>query len=227
MLMIAAIIQALAGLYVFYASVLALNRMDSQTSHAMRLAHVALAAGSAAMIVSCFVARDIFECLSAVGMALYVEGNRRERKNMTNLSEHFTLEEMTASQTAVRKGIDNTPSASVVENLRRVAGTLEQIRALVGAPVHVSSGYRSPELNAAVGGARDSAHLQGLAADIEVPGMTPQELAKAIEGAGIQFDQLIYEGTWVHVGLAAGPLRGQVLTATFNGGRATYTEGIA
>lgn len=88
MLLIAAI-QALAGLYVFHASVMALNRMDSRTSHAMRLAHVALAAGSAAMVVSCFVARDIFECLSAVGIALYVAGNRRERMGDNPMSPNL------------------------------------------------------------------------------------------------------------------------------------------
>lgn len=144
-----------------------------------------------------------------------------------NLSEHFTLDELTASQTAVRKGIDNTAPPAVVENLRRVAAVLEQIRALVGKPVTVSSGYRCPALNAAVGGARYSAHMQGLAADITVVGLTPKALAKAIIDAGIVFDQLIYEGTWVHIGLAAGAPRSQVLTATFTGGHAAYTEGIA
>lgn len=142
------------------------------------------------------------------------------------LSEHFTIEELVASQIATRRRIDNRPGPAIVENLRRVAGVLEQVRALVGRPVIVSSGYRSPVLNAAAGGARDSAHMQGLAADITVAGLAPKDLAKAIVKAGIEFDQLIYEGTWVHIGLAAGKLRNQVLTATFAPGGVVYSKGI-
>ena len=144
-----------------------------------------------------------------------------------NLSEHFTLEELVASQIAARRRIDNRPPPAIVENLRRVAAVLEQVRALVDHPVTVSSGYRSPVLNAAVGGARESAHLQGLAADITVSGMAPKDLARAIITAGIEFDQLIYEGTWVHIGLAAGKLRNQVLTATFAPGGVVYSAGIS
>ncbi|MFS2004599.1 D-Ala-D-Ala carboxypeptidase family metallohydrolase [Duganella sp. CT11-25] len=144
-----------------------------------------------------------------------------------NLSEHFTLEELVASQIAARRRIDNRPPPAIIENLRRVAAVLEQVRALVGRAITVSSGYRSPALNAAAGGARESAHLQGLAADITVSGLAPKDLAKAIVKAGIEFDQLIYEGTWVHIGLAAGKLRGQVLTATFAPGGVVYSVGIA
>ncbi|MGV7210509.1 D-Ala-D-Ala carboxypeptidase family metallohydrolase [Oxalobacteraceae bacterium A2-2] len=144
-----------------------------------------------------------------------------------NLSEHFTLEELVASQIAARRRIDNRPGPAIIENLRRVAGVLEQVRAAVGRPITVSSGYRCPALNTAVGGASSSAHLQGLAADITVSGMAPKDLAKAIIAAGVQFDQLIYEGAWVHIGLAAGPLRQQVLTATFAPGGVVYSAGIA
>lgn len=144
-----------------------------------------------------------------------------------NLTEHFTLEELVASQVAARRRIDNRPAPAVVENLRRVAGVLEQVRAAVGKPITISSGYRCPPLNTAVGGARESAHLQGLAADINVPGMAPKDLARAIIATGIQFDQLIYEGTWVHIGLATGKLRNQVLTATFAPGGVVYSAGIA
>jgi hypothetical protein len=142
------------------------------------------------------------------------------------LTDHFTLEELTASQTAVRQGIPNAPSPVVVDNLRRLAATLEKVRAIVG-PVAVSSGYRSPLLNKAVGGAKDSAHTLGLAADITGKGWSPQQLAVAIRDSDIEFDQLIYEGTWVHIGLSTGKPRRQALTATFSGGRATYTAGIA
>nr|WP_315249329.1 D-Ala-D-Ala carboxypeptidase family metallohydrolase [uncultured Duganella sp.] len=144
-----------------------------------------------------------------------------------NLTEHFTLEELVASQVAARRRIDNRPAPAIIENLRRVAAVLEQIRAAVGKPITVSSGYRSPALNVAVGGARESAHLHGLAADISVSGLTPKALAKAIIAAGVQFDQLIYEGTWVHIGLASGKLRNQVLTATFAQGGVVYSQGIA
>jgi len=144
-----------------------------------------------------------------------------------NLSPHFTLAELTASDTAVRLGIDNTPSPEVLANLTRVAAMLERVRELVGSPIRVSSGYRSPALNRAVGGAKDSAHMLGLAADITVPVMSPKALALLIRESGLICDQLIYEGQWVHLGLSLGAPRQQVLTAKFTAGRASYTEGIA
>lgn len=143
-----------------------------------------------------------------------------------NLSEHFTLEELVASQLATRQRIDNRPAPVIIENLRRVAAMLEHIRDLVDKPVMVSSGYRSPVLNKAVGGATSSAHLLGLAADITVPGMTARALALRIRDSGIVLDQLIYEGTWVHVGLAEDNPRRQVLTARFGQGGTTYSQGI-
>lgn len=146
---------------------------------------------------------------------------------MTQLSEHFTLEEMTASDVAIRKGIDNTPDAAIVANLTELAGCLEQVRALLGVPMHINSAYRSPKVNAAVGGSTTSAHMTGEAADFVAPGFgTPQDIAKAIVASDIQFDQLIYEGTWVHFGIR-GDMRRQVLTANFSGGKATYSQGIA
>lgn len=144
------------------------------------------------------------------------------------MSEHFNIAELTFSQTAVRKGIDNTPSETVTNNLHRLCETLEQVRALTGKQLTVSSGYRSPALNIAVGGAKNppSAHTFGLAADITCSGMTPKALAMLIRESDIEFDQLIYEGTWVHIGLAVGSLRREVLTANFSNGHATYTRGI-
>lgn len=144
-----------------------------------------------------------------------------------NLSPHFTLEELAFSQTAIRNGLDNFPSPVVQKNLKRVAETLEQVRTLVGKPISVSSGYRSPVVNRAVGGASNSAHVLGLAADIHCSGVTPKQLANAIKSSGIVFDQLIYEGTWVHIGLSDGNPRQQVLTAIFDKGRASYVMGIA
>ncbi len=143
-----------------------------------------------------------------------------------NLSRNFTLAELTQSQTAARQGIDNTPGPAVLACLVRTAALLEQVRALVGGPVAVSSGYRSAALNRAVGGAANSAHVLGLAADITVPGISPRSLALLIRESGIEFDQLIVEGTWVHIGLALGELRRDILTAHFNGGHVTYSKGI-
>lgn len=143
-----------------------------------------------------------------------------------NLTKNFTLDELVASQIATRRRIDNRPGPGEVENLRRVAEVLEQVRALVGEPVEISSGYRCPMLNLAVGGAKNSAHVQGLAADINVRGMAPRALAALIRDSEIQFDQLIYEGTWVHIGLAAGKPRRQVLTAKFAPGGVIYSQGI-
>jgi hypothetical protein len=144
-----------------------------------------------------------------------------------NLTPHFTLDELTASQTATRRGIDNKPTIQILRNLTSLAETLEQVRALVGQPLTISSGYRCPDLNKWVGGASNSAHTLGLAADITCKGMTPQELARRIRASDIAFDQLIYEGTWVHLGLSATTPRREVLTAHFDGGRATYSKGIA
>ena len=121
------------------------------------------------------------------------------------LSEHFTLEELTFSQTAARQGIDNTPSPEIIQNLVRVALALEEIRSLLGgSAIHVNSGYRGPELNTFIGGSKTSAHMTGLAADFIAPAFgTVLEIAQAIAASDIIFDQLIHEyGTWVHIGLA-------------------------
>ena len=142
------------------------------------------------------------------------------------LSKNFSLAELVASQVATRKGIDNTPAPAIVANLTRLATLLEQVRALVGAPIAISSGYRSPALNKAVSGATNSAHVLGLAADISTAKLAPKALALLIRQSGIIFDQLIYEGTWVHIALSAGAPRRQVLTAKFAGGGVTYVAGI-
>ncbi len=143
------------------------------------------------------------------------------------LSPHFSLDELTASQTATRRNINNIPSSEIIRNLVRLAEVLEQVRELANRPLTISSGYRSPALNQWVGGASTSAHTLGLAADITCSGLTPRALALLIRDSDIEFDQLIYEGTWVHVGLCVGQQRGQVLTAVFAGGRTTYSKGIA
>ena len=129
------------------------------------------------------------------------------------LSDHFTLAELTASQTAARLGIDNTPSPEMVDALRRTAQLLEQVRALLGKPILVSSGYRAPLVNRAVGGAANSAHMLGCAADFSCPAFgSPLEVAREIGQSDIVFDQLIYEfRSWVHIAWSPQPRR-MVLT---------------
>ncbi|MDZ5633922.1 D-Ala-D-Ala carboxypeptidase family metallohydrolase [Janthinobacterium sp. GMG1] len=143
-----------------------------------------------------------------------------------NLSPHFSLAELVGSQVATRKGIDNAPAPAIIANLTRLATLLEQVRTLVGAPIAISSGYRSPVLNKAVGGASNSAHMLGLAADISTAKLAPKALALLIRQSDIVFDQLIYEGTWVHIGLSAGTPRRQVLTAKFAGNGVSYVADI-
>lgn len=145
-----------------------------------------------------------------------------------NLSAHFSLQELTASQTAVRRGIDNTPTAEALQNLQELANGLERVRAVLKCPILISSGYRSPKLNAAVGGSKTSQHCKGEAADFIAPGFgSPMEVCKAIveNQDTIHFDQLIHEGTWVHLSFSPEP-RGSVLTAIFSNGPTRYVKGI-
>ena len=145
------------------------------------------------------------------------------------LSHHFALDEFTVSQEAVRRGIDNDPPERVIENLRKLAHSLENVRTLLGSfPLLISSGYRSPELNEAVNGSKNSAHMKGLAADFIAPHYgNPREVAVAISRSQLIYDQVILEGgRWVHFGLADQP-RQEALTANFDGGRVSYTQGIA
>jgi hypothetical protein len=142
------------------------------------------------------------------------------------LSEHFTLEELSFSSTAVTRGIDNLPPVEVVEHLKATAEGLEKVRALLGHPIHIDSGYRSPALNAAVRGVAASAHCTGYAADFICPAFgTPLEIVKRIAAdTYLCFDQLIQEGTWVHISFDPRE-RLEVLTAHFANGKATYTRG--
>ena len=120
-----------------------------------------------------------------------------------NLSPNFTLEEMTASESAVRHGIDNTPPNEVLMNLRRLALFLEDVRKAIGIPLHINSAYRSPEANKIVGGKATSQHCKGTAADLKVKGMTPDQVVKAIIKAGLPYDQVIREfDSWTHVSIS-------------------------
>ena len=147
--------------------------------------------------------------------------------NDTMLAPHFSLGELVFSPTAQRLGIDNSAPPDIEANLRRLALTLEAVRAVLQKPMHIDSGYRCPRLNAAVGGARDSAHLHGWAADFVAPNFgDPRAVCLAIIAAGVRFDQLIFEQTWTHISVDPA-MRGQVLTAHFDGrGRASYIPGM-
>jgi zinc D-Ala-D-Ala carboxypeptidase len=138
------------------------------------------------------------------------------------LSEHFTLEEFTLSQSAVRAGIDNTPTPEVLAILKTVtAPGMERVRELLGAPISISSGYRSPALNAKVGGAATSAHVKGYAVDFNCHAFgAPLAVAQDLAECALGFDQLIHEfGTWVHISFEPRPMRRQLLTIDHQGTR--------
>lgn len=119
------------------------------------------------------------------------------------LSEHFTLEELTVSETAARKGLDNIPDNDALFDLKRLAAFLESIRDTVDKPIKINSAYRAPEVNASVGGSKTSQHCKGQAADIRVTGMTPDQVVQAIIAAKLPFDQVIREfDSWTHVSIA-------------------------
>lgn len=128
---------------------------------------------------------------------------------------NFPIEELTRSKKATQLKIDNTPGPTELENLQILIAGLEQVRALLNTNMYISSGYRSPALNKAVGGAKDSDHMKGLAADFTAPAFgKPAQIVKAIAASDIQFDQVIFENkdsVWVHIGFGP-PKRRQVLT---------------
>lgn len=127
---------------------------------------------------------------------------------MVNLSEHFTLEEMTRSQTASRFDIDNTPPPVVLSSLKRLANTLEKVRTICNAPIRISSGYRCAELNQMIGGSKTSQHIRGEACDFTVFGMDLDTVIRRIMASDIKYDQLIKEfNSWVHISIADKPRR--------------------
>ena len=117
-----------------------------------------------------------------------------------NLTPHFTLDELTFTD---HRELDNTPPPDVIVNLRRLADFLEQVRALLGnKPIVVNSGYRSFAVNRAVGSKDSSQHRLGCAADIRVPGLTPDDVVRAIRSSGLPYDQVIREfDRWTHVSI--------------------------
>jgi hypothetical protein len=120
------------------------------------------------------------------------------------LSEHFTLEELTVTD---HREFDNTPNSSEINNLKRLAEMLEEVKTLLdGKPIMVNSAFRCKQVNDAVGSKDTSQHRVGCAADIRVPSMTPDEVVKAIIASGIAYDQIIREfNSWTHISVTNNP----------------------
>jgi hypothetical protein len=151
-----------------------------------------------------------------------------------NLSPNFTLSEMTKSETALRNNLDNTPGETEIANLTVLAEkVLQPVRDHYGKGVKVNSGFRHPNVNAAVGGSKTSDHCLGQAADIEIPGVPNHELAEWIKN-NLEYTQLILEfytrgipdSGWVHVSYVPSNLKKQDLTATKENGKTVYLPGL-
>lgn len=169
------------------------------------------------------------------------------------ITEHFSYEELRRSDTATRLGIENTPPSNVKAAAADAAGGMEKIRALLGTRIQITSWYRSEALerlltkkdfegwcfrhgkNIGTLELLDAAwkeyfsrkgHPTGYCVDFVAPTFgSPRQIVKAVKGSGIKFDQIIEEGTWVHVSFDP-RMRGEVLTATFKDGAPTYTHGL-
>lgn len=150
------------------------------------------------------------------------------------ISEHLSLAEVTRSETAKRKGISNNPTAEHLENFKLLAeNVFEKIRVNFGVPIHISSGYRSKELNDAIGGSQTSQHSKGQAIDIDMDGsgdgVSNADIYNFIKDK-LDYDQLIWElGTdknpdWVHVSYSKDKNRKQRLKAVKNNGKTSYVN---
>jgi len=149
------------------------------------------------------------------------------------ISEHLDLSEVTRSETAKRKGVSNEPTPEHLENFKKLADNVfEPIRNHFGVPIHISSGYRSKALNAAIGGSATSQHCKGEAIDIDMDGSSKGVTNKMVFDyikANIKFDQMIWEfgsdtnPDWVHVSYDSdGKQRGQILKAIKSNGATKY-----
>ncbi len=147
---------------------------------------------------------------------------------MKKLTEHFNLDEMIRSSTAIRKGINNTPSDVIENNLKLLCEhVLEPVRAAFGKTVRITSGYRSPKLNKSIGGSTTSQHCEGKAADFTVDGISNKVVCEWIRD-NLVFDQLIYEfgeAGWVHCSYDNTP-RQNVISAKKKSGKTIYVDGI-
>lgn len=136
------------------------------------------------------------------------------------LSDYFSLDELTISQEATRRGIDNTPAGDALLALTATAKKMDAVRRLLGRPILPSSGYRCPELNTLIGSNSKSDHPKGLAVDFICPGFgSVQQVFDKIRLSGIGFDQLIFEfdGAWCHIGFGPRMRRQQLIAKHVNG----------
>jgi hypothetical protein len=119
---------------------------------------------------------------------------------MSHLSKHFTLDELTVTD---HREFDNSPTQEEISNLQRLAQLLEQVKeTLGGKPVMINSAFRSKQVNDAVGSSDKSQHRKGCAADFRVPGVTPDEVVRAVITANLPFDQIIREfDRWTHISI--------------------------
>ena len=150
------------------------------------------------------------------------------------LTANFSLAEMVKSDTALRLDMDNTPGEEEIANLTALCeNVLQPVREHFGMGVKVNSGFRHPDVNAKVGGSKTSDHCEGMAADIEIPGIANADLAKWIVDH-MQFRQVILEfytpgvpdSGWVHVSFNPADNKKQVLTATKRDGKTVYLPGL-
>jgi hypothetical protein len=150
------------------------------------------------------------------------------------ISEHLDLVEVTRSETAKRKGISNMPTEAHLENFKKLAEHIfEPIRNHFNVPIHISSGYRSKELNTAIGGALSSDHCKGMAIDLDQQGhsggLTNKEIFEYIK-ENLKFKQLIWEGgtkeepDWVHCAYDENNLKNEILRAVKVNGKMTYSK---
>lgn len=145
------------------------------------------------------------------------------------LTDHFSLEELIASETAARRGIDNTPPESLMANLIALAKGLEEVRMALGRrAIHINSGFRCEALNTAIGGAKKSRHMEGLAADILCPQFgAPLEVCRAIVAARVRTDQVIHEfGKWCHVSFAPPGTEPRGMLLTIASAAKGYEDGL-
>lgn len=145
-----------------------------------------------------------------------------------NLSVHFDYDELTFSEVALRLGIGNKPPSEAILSLQDLCETLlEPIRSLLNVPLHINSGYRSSPVNLAVGGAQNSAHLSGCAADFVPIGFPLKDAFDAVRLSKLPYDQCIFEcQRWIHIAIPpeGAIIRREALTATGAPGHWAYTR---
>lgn len=145
------------------------------------------------------------------------------------LTEHFSLAELIRSEYGARHGIENVPTDALFPNLKVLAEGLERARAILGRPVRISSGYRCPDINRAVGGSPASYHMRALAADITVDDMTPFEVSSMLDAHRDQigFDKIILEyRAWTHIQFPPKGDAPRLASYTINDNRAGYVPGL-